>query len=303
MFSSDREKTQRALMKELVSACLGDKEKAIRLIEYERGLNPMIKTLEATESALDRLCYDRGKCMREATYDPKLFRRSSQAAGLEPLSPGARQGPPNVSLRMGLVVVLVCLLSFGYFTRTSKPKLPGVQPGLPAMSNNVLGYSPPPQRPPREARQAEDSTLPRITPERLPAPAKVTTYRSEPGASQNIFKCVSNGRTVYSDQACGPSAERLDVAVADTSGFVPASVKSLDDHVARRITTESVYEKSIQTQRVATAEQRKKMECEALAKHIAWLDSMSRQPQSRQAQDWIRDEKARAQSRELELRC
>jgi hypothetical protein len=64
MTPNDRIVVQKKLMRELVSACFGDKEKAIRLIEYERKIQPHIKTLEAIDNALDRLCHDRGGAIR-----------------------------------------------------------------------------------------------------------------------------------------------------------------------------------------------------------------------------------------------
>lgn len=46
-------------MKRLVTACRGDKEKARRLVEYERKLNPNIRTGLAIQNAFDRLENDR----------------------------------------------------------------------------------------------------------------------------------------------------------------------------------------------------------------------------------------------------
>lgn len=63
---NDRIVMQNELMSELVSACLGDREKALRLVDYERKLHPHIKTLEAIDNALDRLCHDRGGAIRNA---------------------------------------------------------------------------------------------------------------------------------------------------------------------------------------------------------------------------------------------
>jgi hypothetical protein len=52
--TSERIRIQNALMAELLNACLGDKAKANRLLEYERRRNPSLKTMEALEMALDR---------------------------------------------------------------------------------------------------------------------------------------------------------------------------------------------------------------------------------------------------------
>ncbi|MDR5171420.1 hypothetical protein IHQ56_06280 [Methylobacillus flagellatus] len=46
-------------MQRLVTACRGDKEKARRLVEYERKLNPNLRTGVAIQNAIDRLEKDR----------------------------------------------------------------------------------------------------------------------------------------------------------------------------------------------------------------------------------------------------
>ena len=46
-------------MKRLVTACRGDKKKALRLVEYERKRNPSIRTDVAIQNAFDRLEKDR----------------------------------------------------------------------------------------------------------------------------------------------------------------------------------------------------------------------------------------------------
>ena len=67
---------QNALMAELITACLGDKAKAIRLLEYERRRDPTLKTSDAIETALDRLCHDRGGIKRSAP--------SASSSGIDP---------------------------------------------------------------------------------------------------------------------------------------------------------------------------------------------------------------------------
>jgi hypothetical protein len=47
----------------------------------------------------------------------------------------------------------------------------------------------------------------------------------------------------------------------------------------------------------------RKAECDRLSKHIEWLDASARVPQSGQAQDWIKGEKVRAQTRQYDLHC
>lgn len=46
-------------MKRLVTACMGDKAKAQRLIEFERKRNSSLSVANAIQNALDRLERDR----------------------------------------------------------------------------------------------------------------------------------------------------------------------------------------------------------------------------------------------------
>jgi hypothetical protein len=111
---------QNALMAELITACLGDKAKAIRLLEYERHRDSTLKTRDAIEMALDRLCRDRGGIKRPAP--------SSTNSGTNPgwlnTSPGGavrrKSGPPDVNVRMALSVLLACAVVVGFTKIASK---------------------------------------------------------------------------------------------------------------------------------------------------------------------------------------
>lgn len=46
-----------------------------------------------------------------------------------------------------------------------------------------------------------------------------------------------------------------------------------------------------------------KAECSALEDRIKYLDSMARQPQSAQTQDWIREERKGARDRQVRIPC
>jgi hypothetical protein len=128
------------------------------------------------------------------------------------------------------------------------------------------------------------------------------TY-TEPSYSGSVFKCVINGKAIYSDTKCGNGSSATRLILPDSAGFVSPPKERLEDLVARRIASEREYERSIQMQIVATPLQTIKMECDALSKHINWIEGMARQPQTGQMQGWLKDEKARAQSRKFELRC
>jgi hypothetical protein len=57
---TERLERQKAMMSELIRACGGNKQTAVRLIERERNLEPSLKTLEAIDRAIAKLARDRG---------------------------------------------------------------------------------------------------------------------------------------------------------------------------------------------------------------------------------------------------
>jgi len=60
----ERRRNQIRLMNQLIKACNSDKETAIRLIERERTIEPSLKTMEAIDRAMSKLCRDRGAVIR-----------------------------------------------------------------------------------------------------------------------------------------------------------------------------------------------------------------------------------------------
>lgn len=117
-----------------------------------------------------------------------------------------------------------------------------------------------------------------------------------------VIKCVLNGKTIYSDEKCPAGAKTHQVQLYDTAGVVSPPKAVLSELTAQRIATENAQVQSLQ-QPVALPVQSKKIECDAIDKHIEWLDSMARQPQSAQRQDWIRQERSQARDRQFGLHC
>src|ERR1700712_954542 len=85
---------QNALMAELITACLGDKAKAIRLLEFERRRNPRLKTTDAIDLAVDRLCRDRGGIGRPASISANANPEPAWTNAVPFTSGGRKQGPP-----------------------------------------------------------------------------------------------------------------------------------------------------------------------------------------------------------------
>jgi len=285
---SERIRIQNALMSELVTACLGDKAKAIRLLEYERRRDPTLKTLDALDAAITRLCRDRGGAMRATAFPA----RGSAAPDSADFSTGhmqaRRQGPPDVNGRMALAILLACAVVLGFMNIASKSMRTQVAP----MFQPELPVAPVIQPPPMPA-QAPTSAM--------PAPQ---VDMPNAGQSSQVFKCTVNGKTVYADSPCGAPTQTRRLALSDaSSGFASPPKENLEDLTARRIAAEQAYQRSMQTLQAPVAVDMRKMECEDLARRIHWLDAAARAPQSGQAQDWIKADKSRVQSRQFDLRC
>lgn len=286
--TSERIRIQNALMSELVNACLGDKAKAIRLLEYERRRDPTLKTLDALDAAITRLCRDRGGAMRTAP----LAACGSSAPGWTRSdagpAPARNPGPPDVSARMALSFVLACVVVAGVAAIASNSMrtqvAPMVQPAFPVQP--VIHPPPMPARaaiPAMPAPQAD-----------IPAPVH----------SSQVFRCTVNGKTVYADTPCGAPAQTRRLALSEaSSGFASPPRENLEDLTARRIASEQTYQRSMQAPPAPTPVDTRKMECEDLARRVSWLDAAARAPQPPHTQDLIKAEKSRMQTRQFDLRC
>lgn len=115
-----------------------------------------------------------------------------------------------------------------------------------------------------------------------------------------ITKCLANGKTSYGDGPCLGGAVATHVATrADHNIMMPV-------HVAVNIETEPTFSPAhiVIAQSISPPDHvAKKSECQLLDTHIKYLDSMSRQPQSGQTMDWIRDERKKARDRQFRISC
>lgn len=285
---SDQIRIQNALMAELITACLGDKPKAIRLLEYERKRDPSLKTMNAIEMALDRLCRDRGGIKRPK---PGIANSGTNPSWLAATSRGTasrESAPPDVNPRMVLSVLMACVVVAGFIKIASnslQPRVPGSVPSN--VSIPPVSTIPPP-----------------VVREQIPVPPTARPSTPEPHYSSGIFRCTVNGKTVYSDSACGTPVVARRLLLPDSSGgFVSPPKEQLEDLTANRLALEQAYQRSIQAQAVENRAAARKAECEDLASRVNWLDASARAPQSAQMQDWIRADKARVQTRQFDLHC
>lgn len=124
---------------------------------------------------------------------------------------------------------------------------------------------------------------------------------TEPG---KINKCVLNGKTIYSNAQCPTGAEVKSVELHDSAGIVSPPKEVLSELTAKRKAAELAAERELEAQqRVVRASSSNRDECQWLEKRIEYLDSLARQPQSGQMQDWIKEQKAAARSRQFAIHC
>lgn len=189
---------------------------------------------------------------------------------------------------MALSVLLACAVVLSFTRIASKFLQPRV---LPSAQSEVS--IPPVSDPP-----------PLVIRKPIPTPPASALYIPEPYGSTSVFKCTVNGKTVYSDSACGTAVMTKRLALPDPSGgFASPPRERLEDLTANRLALEQAYQRSIQARAAGNEGNAKKAECENLGRHVNWLDASARAPQSGQMQDWIRADKVRTQTRQFDLHC
>ena len=179
---------------------------------------------------------------------------------------------------LGMVLVFVALLFFLY--KAADWKL-NQRPAPPP----VAEPAPQPARSPRPARPTQ--------------PANQNSANAAAGISQ-VTKCVTNGRTSYSDAACPQGSVSRQVTTRDNHNLMAAVRPTAASPADAPATTQHTVE--VQTSSVSHAAA-KKTECEWLDSQIKHWDSMARQPQGAQAQDWISEQRKKARDRQFRIRC
>ena len=151
----------------------------------------------------------------------------------------------------------------------------------------------PPAAPKAVQRPAEAPTT--VFP---PVPPYQSTS-SQTANSQIVTKCVVNGKTSYGDSACPQGAVKTQVTTRADQNLMtavrPVAVMQTEEAVRHP----AAVARSTPSPDAAA----KKAECQALNAQIEHLDSMSRQPQSAQMQDWIKEERKKARDQQFRLSC
>ena len=183
---------------------------------------------------------------------------------------------------LGMVLVFVALLLFLY--KVAEWKLNGRPAPQP-----VAESAPQPARPSIPA--------PRPTPPMQPAYPSPSNAAA--GISQ-VTKCVTNGRISYGDAACPQGSVSCKVTTRDNHNLMAAIRPTAASPAEATPTTQHIVE--VQTRSISDAAA-KKTECDWLDSQIKHWDSMARQPQGAQTQDWISVQRKQARDRQFRIHC
>ena len=189
-----------------------------------------------------------------------------------------------------LFMVLVFVVALFFLYKLADWHLNQRARGFPAQSEPSVQPTPHQAPPRREAYPLQREQGSRTYPE---AP--------EPTAGNHVItKCIVNGKTSYGDGSCTGGAVTTQVTTrADQNIMAPV-------RAAATVTTQTTYSPApaAVTQNTASSDYAaKKMECQSLDTYIQHLDSMSRQIQSGQTMDWIKDERKKARDRQFRIPC
>ncbi len=136
------------------------------------------------------------------------------------------------------------------------------------------------------------------TPTPLPQPTRPQSPSTDAG-SRVVTKCTGNGKTTYSDSDC-PQGSATSRIVTKTDHNIVAGLTPTEQATVKRIDAQAATAVTIaQTSPMVT----NASECKVLDVLIANLDALSRQPQSMQMQDWIRDQRKKARDRQFAGSC
>ena len=114
-----------------------------------------------------------------------------------------------------------------------------------------------------------------------------------------VIKCNVQGKVSYGDATCPPGAITQSIATNSNQNVMVAVKAPAAEQVAELVQTSPIYAQNQSSSAYAVM----KAECMALEERIKYLDSLARQPQSGQTQDWIRGERDKARSRQFSLKC
>jgi hypothetical protein len=173
-------------------------------------------------------------------------------------------------------------------------------------------------RPASAVPQAVIESVPERQPATSPAPVQRLAYAPtpapqvieapQPRTGGTIYLCKDySGGTFWASNHCNQHDALIDRMVSVPEGIpfeqqiqIAQQRRQILDSPSTTTTTTTVHTSSASQASAATAG---KALCESLDARVNQLDSMARQPQSGQMQDWIRTERQKTRDEQFRLRC
>lgn len=131
---------------------------------------------------------------------------------------------------------------------------------------------------------------------------QTSSYSNTPevtGNTRTVTKCIVNGKTSYGDGGCAAGAKATQIATKENHNLMAAvrvPVPTKEDMPTQSLSVVTQSDPGVDHAVM-------KAECNALEERVKHLDSMARQPQNGQTQDWIRDERKKARDRQARIPC
>ena len=201
-------------------------------------------------------------------------------------SPPGRSGASTLAMVLIFIAILFALYKIADWKLQQRAAQPAGQPAAAKAER---------------AERAEKADIKPVEPAPRPQPPQNTDDAG--AATQRVTKCVANGKTSYGDGPCAHGATVSQIVTRGDhnlmAGVRPQSVMSAAPAEERPTPRSTVAQNSPAVDIAAF----KKAECQFLDARIAELDALSRQPQSPQMHDWIRDERKKARDRQFRLSC
>jgi hypothetical protein len=140
----------------------------------------------------------------------------------------------------------------------------------------------------------------------IPAPAPQVIEAPRPRTGGTIYLCKDySGGTFWASNHCNQHGALIDRMVSVPEGIPFEQQVQIAQQRRQVLESSSTTTTTVHTSSVpqASAAAASKALCESLDSRVNELDSMARQPQSGQMQDWIRTERQKTRDEQFRLRC
>lgn len=196
--------------------------------------------------------------------------------------PPGRSGASTLGMVLIFIAILLALYKIADWKLQQRAALPAGQPTA------------------AKADRADRAAIKPAEPAPRPQPPQNTDDAG--AATQRVTKCVTKGKTSYGDGPCAHGATASQIVTHNDHNLM-AAVRPESLRAAPAEERPDPRSTVAQNSPAADTAAFKKAECKSLDMWIEQLDSMSRQPQGAQTQDWIRDERKKARDRQFRLSC